>query len=359
MGIKSRSIVIQLAIVVIGFLVAGCGDDGPTKPTEPRLPKFYINGAANWNQIYVYDLKTDSFSTLVLPLGPLGGQAIFGSLAGSSRRHCLYLGDHSRTGVYDLDLDSLIDVRPLGSFYGIAVSPDDRFLALCGDSLMVVRSSDFSVVFHDSARGARPVFSRDSHTLYAVEGRTGAFAFIVRFQGDSVTCQKHSFPSPIWRIRPSNDNKLWFLYVNLGNYQFGVGAYDPAKDSLVARTTTSPGLGDLECTPDGQNLIYSSPGGSLVSGPVSSAFYFVDLKDGYQVTQVSPDGLLDQADSTFRGFRPAEMAMSSDGHYLASVPPAAGGAFVVYDLWARKYVHCWNYNRVDRSAFFMGIVCIN
>lgn len=355
---KNKSTIV-LVLGTLLVLCAGCGDNGPTGPGETKFPKFYINDATHLNQIHVYDLRTDSVTTLEMPLGLFGAQAIFGSLAASSRRHCLYVGDQTRTGVYDLDLDSLVDVRDIGSLYGIAVSPDDRLLALCGDSLMVVRSSDFSVVFHDSARAARPVFSNDGRTLYAAEGRTGAFAFIVRFKGDSAICQKHSFPSPIWRIRPSVDNKIWFIYVNLGNFQYGVGAYDPAKDSLIAHTTTSPGLGDMKCTPDGRNLIYTSPGASLVFGSVSSAFFIVNLRDAFQESQASPNGLLDQADSTFRGFRPAEMAMSRDGHYLASVPPAAGGAFVVYDLWERKFVRCWNYNRVDRSANFKDVVCIN
>ncbi len=348
------------AIALACLLCSGCGDDGPTKPSEPRLPKFYFNNAGNWNCLYAYDLKTDSVTTIVLPLlGPLGGTPIFGSLAGSSRRHRLYLGDHSRTGVYDLDKDSLIDVRYIGSNFGIAVSPDEQMLALCGDSLMVVRSSDFSVVFHDSARAANPVFSRDGRTLFAAEQRAGAYAFIIRFSGDSVSCERHSFPSPLWKIRPSVDNELWFIYVSLGNYQFGVGAYDPAKDSLVSKTTTIPGVGDMVCTPDGRSLIYSSPGFYLSFGSNPLGFFIVDLTNNFHETKVSTAELTDQLDSMYVGFRPGKMALSVNGRYLAAAPPENAGAFIIYDMWTMKIVRCWNFQRELRNSAFWDVACID
>lgn len=362
MGIKSPLSFVQIAIVAIGFFGAGCGDDSPTGSSVPRFPKFYFKDAGNPDQIHVYDVKADSVKTIVLPSGVFSANAGFGPLAASSRLRRLYLGDfyqgYARTGVYDLDSDSLIDVRPIASYYGIAASPDDRLLALCGDSLIVVRSSDFSVVFHDSAQASRPVFSRDSRTLYAVEGKTGQFAFIVHFLSNSVDCQKHAFPTPIWRILPSPDEKHWFIYVILpGNLQ-AVGVYDPVKDSLVASTTTSPGFGDLECTPDGGNLIYSSPGGEMIFGPNPFGFFVVDLTRGFRQTKVSTNPLIDQSDSTLYYFRPAEMALSSDGHYLAAAPGDIVGAFVVYDVWTSRFLRTWNYNRVDPRAVFVSVVCV-
>lgn len=361
MGNKGLSSILQTAIIAAGLLIASCGDGGPTKPNEVRLPKFYFRDIGNPNQIHVYDVRTDSLRTLLVPDGVFGPSAGYGPMAGSSCLRRLYLGDYrgglANTGVYDLDLDSLIDIKPIPSYYGIAVSPDDRLLALCGDSLLVVKTSDFSVVFHDSARAARPVFSRNSRTLYAVEGRNLQYAFIIRF-GDSIACERHTFPTPIWRILPSPDEKRWFVYSVLGANTQGVGVYDPATDSLLEGTTTSPGRGDMEWTPDGKRLIYDSPGGYVVQGPVPFAFFFADLSTGFQVSTVNTSPLTDQDDSTFDGFRPSEMALSRDGQYLAAAPASLMGAFVIYNTWTGKFMRCWNYGRKDPAAAFASVVCV-
>ncbi len=304
---------VATALMAVSLWLAGCGDK-PTQPPKPKEPKdyvFYFNDGGYRDRYYRYHTVTKKIDSLAIPYGSQGCLAV---AADGSR---LYLSDRTQTRVVTTDSLRLITELPPGH---IAVSPDNQYVAIAGpDSIVILQTDDYSAVYSDTFNFLNGRFSNNSEIYY---GNGQHHLLTVRLTDPVETSDKTVSGGGIYRFVPSPDDSRLYLYVLQGGYDFLFAVVDVASDSIVFQTPITPGFGDIEITPNGKYVFYTSPGHVLI-GPPSSPYITVYDADKNEIhKQISI------VDYTLIQF----LAISPDGRKLVAAGGPGIGQFIVIDV---------------------------
>jgi len=309
---------IAIVAITTGFSLwlAGCGDK-PTEPPRPKQPKDYVfylsDGFYSGNDCKYFRYRSYSklVDTVYIPFGSLGGFAV------SPDGNLLYLCDRTLTRVVTTDSLQLVAELPPGY---ISVSPDNQFLAIAGsDSIVILQTEDYSAVYSDTFNLLNGRFSNNSQTYY---GNGQHHLLTVRLTDPVQTTDKGMSGGGIYRFVPSPDDSQLYLYVMQSGYDFLFAVVDVATDSIVFQTPITPGYGDIEITPDGKYVFYTSPGHVQI-GPSPSPYLMVYDTENKEIQSQIP--VIDYC-------LPANLAVSPDGRKLVAAGASGFQKFFVLDI---------------------------
>ena len=319
MVIIKNSVTRFLLFVVICAVVwyLGCREK-PFEPVEPTEYIFYFNDGGYFDKYYRYYSASQKVDSITIPFDSRRGLAV------SPDGKRLYLANRTNCEVIDaksLQPISQIDIESSG---GVAISPDNKYLAMFGNDLRILRTSDYSVVFQDTTDTPFGGFySRSSKTLYCAGG-PGVIK--VDLSNNTYSFATKAFPNLVYLVVPSVDEDKWFLYEKLPQlYTFAFEVYDLLLDSIIFQEILSPGAGDIEISPDGKFVFYTNPG-TLQFGPPGASHITV-----YDVEMNSIYGRINTPSLVFDSLVVQHLAVSPDGRKLVG-EAGAFGEFVVVDL---------------------------
>jgi hypothetical protein len=254
-----------------------------------------------------------------------------------------------------LELDSFTVVTQLPYGAPISVSPDGQMIAVWGEGLYILRTSDYSEVFYDTTTlgAGGGVFSSNSHRFYCAPSAGGVYILDLSIPSFPVTRITPPFGA-VGDLAPSLDEFKLFLYLQRPQVlKYGAFAvYDLTTDSLIFSDTLRPGYGELESTPDGRYVFYTNPGTMLTPpGPPWVTVYDVEKNEIH--TRISTAGILDEPYEY--GMPLGEICITPDGRWLVALP-AKSFPFVftvhIYTMTIAKYLRF-------RQRFMEGLACQN
>lgn len=303
-------VAVGLVLSIAAFFLA-CGD----KPTEPKpvkdYPLYFWNNSGT-HLLYTYYTGSGRLDSTNIAYWPWNGLEV------SADGERLYVGEATSVAVLDSDSLQLITRLPYAP-KDIAVSRDNQLLAICGDSLVVVDTRDYSVVYHTSHEVNPVKFSWDSESLYGayVDPATKAH-IMLRVRGllsDSPELSLHSFPHGIlFEFAPLHDESPVLVYLRYSTFGYVFEAYDLEADSAVFTRPFIPGVGRIAISPDGETAIVTNPGTLYAGPPPSQDLYIYDIQKNEIVEEVPTYHVID--DSLPPYFYPEIPLFTPDGEKL-------------------------------------------
>jgi DNA-binding beta-propeller fold protein YncE len=303
------------AILLSAGLLAlwGCGKDKPTQPTGPVSPKDYpvyfydlIHDDGNW--YFAYHPATNHLDSLWLPYAD--------PPVISADGHRMYVRDRTRGRVAVVELDSFTVVDQLPYSAPVAVSPDNKLIAMSENGLFILRTSDYSVVFHDTTLGGG-IFSGNSQRFYGLPTDGG----ILRVDLSDSLFSATRFQLPFGAVRdiePSVDETKLFLYLHRYGFNHHFAVYEIASDSLIFTEYLWPGFGKLAVTPDSRYVFYTNPGTMLGPTPGPPWITVFDVERNMIDRHITTAGLLDEPYQY--GMPLGEVCITPDGRWLVALP---------------------------------------
>ncbi len=345
-------LVVSLALTATWIIISAC-DDKPTEPPPPPEPKDYPvfisdgGGSGAGYLYYTYYSRTGELDTLSI------GSTGIGYLAVSTDGRRLYVAYASLTIVVDIETQDTIATLPYPNSRGIAVSPDNRYVALQGNVLTILDVDDYSVLFQDATKMRGGSFSSDGSTFYAA--RNGAAgSYVYRLSLDSLSVTEKLFPywqsRGIRQVRTSADESLWFLY------QYGLEVYDVEQDSIIFADHLNHGTGSVEVTPNGRYVLYTDGYAELGGvGTPLLGFKVYNVERNEIDMVVSTVGVADGERTT--NMVPDDFFITPDGRYAVFDNAISVGwrDFIVFDIsqmQISKYVNV-------PGAYFRNPACQN
>jgi len=349
MRYASIKTVILIAGSILGLCFYFIACDGK-KPVEPKPPKDYVvyfQDGGTIDTYYAFHPLTGALDSFTLPADHRFGWQMAVSADGKR----LFVPEPTTVAVVDIESRTILTQLPYKATGGVAVSPDGQLLAVLGENLHILRTSDFSVVFHDTDKVGQGRFSTDSKSFYC--GAGGAYKLTLD-TGFPVTKKVFSDGGVI-SIIPSRDESKWFLYLYAGWYQSWFEVYDVTSDSIIYRESLVPGTGDIEITPDGKYLFYTNPGNMLSwRGPDSLFVFDIDKNRRYRsIPAFVVNGSRDTLDRS-----PDEMTITPEGRWLVMAGGADGvGGLIAFDV--EKMEIYWTATLMNPYVNVRSLTCQN
>jgi hypothetical protein len=331
----TRRWLMVLPIVLMVYLAGACEKKGtssvPTDPTDEY--RVFMKEAHNPGWIYAYrpvSNEVDSFYWLIS--GDLrisaDGQKLYGRPDGCVNAAVVQF-DSIRWG------DSLCPDCSLPFKEVISVSSDNELLAVVAEDngFSIVRTADYSVVFHDTDRVVEGVFASGSQRFYGG-------AVHVDLHGSPGIIRRWSCPfGLLYGLVPSEDESLWYLYVKVSShFDFEFIAYDREADSVLFRQHLTPGYGEIELGPDPTRVFFTNAGqGCIHSGPYPPPFFHIYDSE----TNTASDTVWTLGACPEVGTLPiSEVEFTADGRWLVAIH-AGFGAILTYDARNLEFKHCY------------------
>ncbi|MBD3403419.1 hypothetical protein GF420_11025, partial [candidate division GN15 bacterium] len=314
-----------LSAVIVALIVACNGDDPPVGPEPAKDYVVYFNDGGFDDRYFRYHTGLNTVDTFTVPYASYDGLKI------SADGMWLYLANEEKTMVLSTDSLGIIAQLDYQSEHGVAVSPDNNLAALQGDDgLFILNTADFSLVYHDTVVVHNGVFSADSKNFYAARLHEGVY--VLELVGPTPAATTKSFPSFVWQVVPSQDQRKWLMLVRHPLYacHWWFEVYEPGPDSSTFRDSVFQyGYGDIVISPDGETAYYTMPGAPLFqcAGSPQSAFTVFNIEANAIDRIVSTDSI--GVTSPF--FPVGELAITPDGERLIAARGPVGGEFLVYD----------------------------
>jgi len=338
---KNLKAVIMIAGGILGLCLyfAACSGDGPVGPTEPKdYVVYFHDGASYFNVFYGYHTLTGALDSFTLP-----GE-LWKLMAVSADGKSLYLPEANSVAVADLDSKEIVANLPYKAHGGVAVSPDGQLIAVLGDDLHILKTSDYSAVFHDTDLVSHGRFSADSRSFYCGSGGevTRRAAYKVALDSGFAVTRRSFSDGTLTSIIPSIDQSRWFLYLYAGGGLSWFEVYDVAADSIVYRDFLICGTGELELTPDGRYVFYTHPGSMLYGCPDPTSFSTFSVFDAErnEIHKVIKTFMIDDSGDTVPVLPVRELAITPDGRWLVSAGVEGGLGLNVMDVQKMEIERC-------------------
>jgi len=322
--VQSASIV-TCATALIVVLLFSCGDDGPTGPSGPANYTVYLANSATGN-ILAYHPTTGEADSFIV------GVRLRTQFPVSADGQRLYLGRDSVVA-FDVTTQVQTPVWPTCR-WGVATSPDNRLVAVSGGGTTVLRTSDLSVLYHDTTTLGGLAFSADSKILfgtYSEGSRNDGQVYRARLDCDSVL-PPMTFPNRnVAQVLPSPDGTRLFLNSMRYVFTWAFSVYSVADDAVIFDTLFSPGMGSICMTPDGRYVFFTNPGNLIGWGdeppsPCTIAVY--DVAENRVCKVLSAIGRY--GSDTVDAFMPVDfMSVTPDSRWLVTTSPWSGRVAVV------------------------------
>jgi hypothetical protein len=288
-----------------------------------------------------------------IPYEPIHGMCV------SADGKRLYLIEQA--SIIVVDTDSLSPITELPYLGYVAVSPNNQLVAISNhidQCLYILRTSDYSPVFTDTAFLRNLQFSIDSRRCFGTDvfgSDSGAFAYEVDLSEEPPAVRRRPLPGGgIVKLIPSIDETKWFIYRLVGLYVWSFEVYDVERDSVIFAQYLAPGAGFIEITPNGQYAFYGNPGTIMVGPPPPSTFTIFDIEDNDIYQEVSTRFFIDSVTPWY--FPVGQMAVTPDGRWLIALGANAPQQLLLYDIAHKRFVD-YAYPGLDK--FFIGLTVQN
>jgi len=321
------AIVCGMAIVGVWLYLSGCDNDNPIGPVPSKdYPVHFAD--INSTAYFTYHPATGVLDSFLLPFAARWG------LAASPDGKILYVSTSDSVVAVELATLELTSIWTGACGGGVAVSPDNRLLAVQAGDLYILDAADLSVVYHDTDAVWGGYFSSDSKSFYCIAGGFSGRGHIYRVDlNGAPTLMRKWFTgrSPL-HIRALNDGTMWFLYHRMGNWEARFEVYDVAADSVVFSEYMVPGEGYIELTPDEKRVFYTNPGPFLNIGQPDPPYTIsiFDIEANHVIKEISTIGCFG-GDTVLDSLAVTEVVATPDNRWLVGVG-IAGDLFVAVDL---------------------------
>ena len=231
-------------------------------------------------------------------------------------------------------------------------------MAVLGDGIRILRTSDLFPIFEDTLHVAYGAFSSDGMRFYCPYGNylTEPAQILV------VDLRHHrtrSIPVPsgaiLTNVIPSADESRLYLWYELGSCASGFMVYDPREDSVLYYDQLTPGKGQMLLSPNGNIVFYTNPGPWLDIGcpHPPSKIYAYDARSNSSTT-ISTLGLVP---APFDKYLPmGELAITPDGDWLTM---AADGGWPFILCLNMSTMTLEKYYEMNGSHQIMNLTCQN
>lgn len=250
MGTRNYFSVLSILLIFLWLFLLQC-DDGPSKP-QPYLSDYdiYLRGFLTLEDNFlIYNTKTvtitDSFP---MPHSSYDPQV-------SADGSLLFLPDDQLT-VVDLKTKSLLETVDIKGGL-MAVSPDNRHIAIFGDSIHIVDVTTFEVVHSDTTSVQPGRFNIRGDRLYCATSQCDIL--ILDLATDPITRTIVDYPGFCpYMISSSIDDKILFVLSYSGSrYRGFFEVYDTENDSIIFQHQLLTQYGHLDITPDGNYAVFA------------------------------------------------------------------------------------------------------
>lgn len=347
---------LAVLVVAIGVSLLSCRDDPPVGPgTEKDYPVYFIDGD-DLHRLCRYYPVENRLDTVVLPFEIRWDYEL------SPDGDMLYVCARDNVYIVALsDTPHVVDVIEKRCTGGVAISNDGRLLALCGDNLEIVRTSDHSLVFSDTSRTAKGIFSHDDETFYAignvdVEGYDPYPALYRVSLTDTTDVRKSAFLDNPYRRVPTHVEPIWdddkvMIYFRVYIFDYSFEVYDWSRDSIIFAELLTPGAGSITLQSDGRYAYFTNPGDFTTGPPPPSEFYRFNTKTMTCDKTISTSGAFD--DPAFYWWPVGDVVATPDGRWLV-LTHWSYDELVVYDLCRSRFSHFY---RLDRPVILQWPQC--
>jgi len=307
----------RIAFSLFGVLAAaglallwsfGCDD----KPTEPKgaaardYPVYFVDlhrSDSNW--YFTYHPLTNELDSVFLPF------ELFPVISADGKLMYIRDAQHNNTAI--LELPSFEIIGDLPYVAPLAVSPDNRLLAVWRNGLCVINTDDYSEIFSDTSLSGGE-FSFNSQRIYGFTKQGSAYKLDLADSLFPVTVK--SFPGNLVRsvVTPPDESR-WYVYLAT-SHVFLFLVYDVGCDSVVFVDDFYPGQGEMAITPDGRYVFYTNPGGMPYSpGPPWITVY--DAESNNFSNLIITVGALPEPYE--EGVAVGELCITPDGRWLVAI----------------------------------------
>ncbi len=337
---------IPLCWVAVAVWLAGCDDDFVVPPVGPEPAHLYFFEGSYNDQIFLFDPVALSLDSFILPVLARWDIRV------SPDEKTLYVPNDEGLHVIDLASRQMTQTLPFLGFWRVAVSPDGAFLAVLGDSLLVVRTSDYSIIYSDTNSAVwwdQGRFSRDSKHFFCAKlyySPPGPRAYGSAFHLDLRkrpyrTSERERPEGAVRMVVPSPRLDRWLLIIGGGRF----AVLDTLGDSLIYDETLPGPAGAVVVTPDGRRVVYSYPG-NLGYPTQAHSFRIYDLCSNQRVMEV--ETWFVRSDSTVDFFQPSSIVFTSDGDHMYCTGFLNETGFLIFD--ARTFEQVSQFDFTPRQA---------
>ena len=322
-----------LFVAILSCFLLGFSCDKSVEPVEPTFYQFYFADAQN-NRLYTYTPGTNRVDSVEVPWGTFPG------ITASADGKLIYFAQGNSIIVAETDSLTFVAEIPYPSLYPVSVSLNNKYIALTGNQLFILRTSDYKVVYRDSSQilYVNGAFSSDSKTFFCaslLSPDSSSVVLSIDLSNDPFQLKRRGLDGgSVVNVIPSIDNTKLFLYVVLGLWTWSFQVYDMTLDSIIFRDELVPGSGSLVQSLDGRFVYYTSPGRTSTDPPANQSFTIFDVEKNKIDTVVIDSGFFC---SPVGCMPPKLLAVTPDGNWLGIL---GGGMFLlnfyVYDIKERK-----------------------
>jgi len=328
--------------VILILLFWGC-DDNPLAP-ENEPEKDYIvymweTDHAGEHFYMGYHPATGVIDTFTAEDGPTW------NMKASADGKYLFVATRDYIAKVDLQTLQTVATLPYRADYGMAVSPDNQYLAISmGPGFVIARVSDFFVIHEDTLLDFRSCsFSSDSKKIYGYGN--GSYHSVVKMDLEKNYTLSSVDLSPgftIGTILPSFDEKKYFIIWGFSTFFNIFEVYDKEFDSIIFRDFLYGGCVFLELSPDGKYVFYTEAGDNLdrhnigyksisdSDGDGANYFTIFDIERNRIKMKVSTVGIEDGINPEFMAL--GQMAMTPDGKWLVIGEALSGSSFIRFNM---------------------------
>ena len=240
----------------------GC-DEAPFAPKDDDPPKDYRIYYSHWldeGWVFWYKPIAGEFDSAAIPWDTT--KDWFFTAKGPTVSHdgrLLYQPLAPKVSVFNTETWELVTELPYYVWSEpIVTSPGGQYVALPGDTLRILRTSDYSVVYTDPQRTVGGHFPISDERYYYAAGET--IHVIDLNDPDSGSTSVTLTGGHVYRILTTPDESKWILYANLGSSVSAFAVYDVDRDLVIFSHPHWPGTGDIAITPDGKRAFFTNPG---------------------------------------------------------------------------------------------------
>jgi hypothetical protein len=292
---KLSQIGLLFLIAAICYLLFTCGDDNQvTAPTQtPDYDIYLRNWSSDTGKFYVFNTgKMDFTDSFDLPYSSFDPQL-------SADGKYMFLPYSDKFSIVEMKSKTLVtqlNVRGLT----MAVSPDNRYIAIFGDTLHILDAVTFAELYSEAITLCPGKFTQDGRRLYCPTCREG----IYRLNLDTIPFASAVLNYPGYLpgvIAPSRDEAYLFVSTGVANRANYFEVYDLQRDSIIYSHQFRSWYALLNITPDGRYVIYAEVDsyGSIDAPPsprMVSIFDAVSLTmrviiPTYGINPECPDGI--------------------------------------------------------------------
>lgn len=320
-------ILIAGGILGLSLYFAACSGKKSNEPEEPKDYVVYFQDGGTFNTYYAFHPLTGTLDSFTLPPEHRWDMAV------SADGKTLFIPEPTTVAVVDIESETVLDRLPYKANGGVAVSPDGQLLAVLGEDLHILKTSDFSVVFHDTDWVKQGRFGSNSKSFYCGSGGlvTPRAAYKVALDSGFTVTRRVFSDGNVSRIIPSHDETKWFLYLYAFRDLSWLEVYDVTSDSLIYREPLVPGIGDFELTPDERFLFYTNSAFQISGVPAPDSFYVFDIENNHRHAAIPGFVVNETGDTLPRS--PGEMTITPDGRWLVMAGSGDGvGGLIAFDV---------------------------